>query len=450
MFLSEDNVALATDLYELTMAAGYVRARRNEPASFELFVRSLPPLRSYLVVAGLEQAVHYLQCIRFTDDSVRFLRSLPVFRDVSDGFFEYLRKFRFRGDLDAMAEGTVAFAGEPLLRVTAPLIEAQIVETYLLTTINYQTLVATKAARIAAAARGRAVVDFGSRRAHGPQAGLLAARAAYVGGCIGTSNVLGGRLLGIPVFGTQAHSWVMAFDDEQEAFRAYLDAFPEHTTLLLDSYDTLAAARKAAALGPRVAGVRLDSGDLAALSRRVRRILDKARMQKTRILASGDLNEHLIAGLVRRRAPIDAFGVGTELVTSKDAPALGGVYKLVEQQVGGDWVPRLKQSEEKETYPGRKQVYRLLDERGHCRGDVIALEGEAPYGEPLLAPVMRRGRLVGPLPSLAQARSRAAEALARLPGRFRRLHAPAHYPVRWSRRIQALREETLRTLETGR
>lgn len=447
LLLSEDNAALATDLYELTMAAGYFRAGRNERASFELFVRDLPPNRSYLVVAGLEQAVRYLRTLRFPEGALRYLRGLPVFRHAEDAFFDYLRRFRFHGDVDAMPEGTVAFAAEPLLRVTAPLIEAQIVETYLLATLNYQTLVATKASRIVAAARGRAVVDFGSRRAHGPQAGLLAARAAYVGGCVGTSNVLAGYQLGIPVLGTQAHSWVMSFATEDEAFRSYLDAFPEHTTLLLDTYDTIGAARKAARLGPAVAGVRLDSGDLVTLSRRVRRILDEAGMQSTRILASGDLNEHLIADILRRGAAIDSFGVGTELVTSKDAPALGGVYKLVEQDAGGASVPRLKLSEGKETYPGRKQVRRLLDVRGRYRGDVICLEGEAHEGEPLLVPVLRRGKPVGPLPALAEARARAADSLVLLPPRFRRLTKPAAYPVRWSRGLRALRARTLRELK---
>jgi len=303
---------------------------------------------------------------------------------------------------------------------------------------------------VAAAARGRAVVDFGTRRAHGPQAGLLAARAAYIGGCVGSSNVLAGRLLGIPVFGTQAHSWVMSFDSEDEAFRAYLETFPEHTTLLLDTYDTLGAARKAAALGPCVGGVRLDSGGLAPLSRRVRRILDDAGMRSTRILASGDLNEYRIAKLLRQGAAIDAFGVGTDLVTSRDAPALGGVYKLVEQQLGGRSVPRMKHSEEKETYPGRKEVRRLLDARGRYSRDVICLADEPHDGEPLLAPVLRGGQLVAPLPSLREARDRAAASLALLPPRFRRLDHPATYPVRLSRGLKELRARLLRELASAR
>jgi nicotinate phosphoribosyltransferase len=449
-FVSDGNFALATDLYELTMAAGYLRSRRNEPATFELFARDLPPRRSYLLAAGLEQAVHYLTHLRFTEPQIAYLRSQPVFAEVGSEFFDYLRGFRFRGDLDAMPEGTVAFANEPLLRVTAPILDAQIVETYLLTTVAFQTLVAAKASRVVAAARGRSVVDFGSRRAHGPQAGLLAARAAYIGGCDATSNVLAGWLFGIPIAGTQAHSWVMSFEEEEEAFRAYHEVFPKHTVLLLDTYDTLAAARKATAFGPALRGVRLDSGNLLALSRRVRRILDDAGMRRTRILASGDLNECRIARLIRAGAPIDAFGVGTDMVTSRDAPALSCVYKLVEQQVGGHDVPRLKRSAHKGTYPGRKQAFRLLDKRGRYRGDLIGLDGEPLDGEKLLVPILRGGELVGPLPSLRENRERAAQGLERLPPRFRRIQSPAQYPVRWSARIHALREAVDRRLREGK
>jgi len=446
LFLTEQNVALSTDLYELTMAAGYFHAGHNEPASFELFVRGLPANRSYLVVAGLEQVVHYLRTIRFTREAIAYLRSQPVFAHVGDGFFDYLRRFRFRGDLDAMPEGTVAFADEPLLRVTAPLIEAQIVETYLLATVNFQTLIATKASRVVAAAKGRPVVDFGTRRAHGPQAGLLAARASYIGGCVGTSNVLAGQQLGIPIFGTQAHSWVMAFDSEEQAFRAYSEVFPGTTTLLLDTYDPIEAARKATAVGPSLRGVRLDSGDLVSQSRRVRKILDDAGLCDTRIFASGDLNEYRIDALLRKGAKLDAFGVGTELVTSKDAPSLGGVYKLVEQHLGGRDVPRVKESAAKRTYPGRKQVRRLKDARGRYRRDVICLEGERQEGEALLEPVLRRGRLVAGLPTLGASRQRAARSLELLPPRYRRLKGPAQYPVRWSPRLEALRAETVRKL----
>ena len=438
LFLSDENLALATDLYQLTMAAGYVAEGMAEPATFEMFVRRLPPRRGYLVVAGLEQAVHGLLHMRFSDEAVAWLRGQDVFGHVGEGFFDYLRAFRFRGDVDAMPEGTLAFAGEPLVRVTAPLPDAQLVETFLLTCLNYPTLVATKAARVVDAAAGRPVVDFGTRRAHGPQAALLAARAAYIGGCVGTSNVLAGRQLGIRVFGTQAHSWVMAHPTEEEAFLTYHNLFPDHTTLLIDTYDTLAGARKAAQVGPAVGGVRLDSGDLAALSKGVRRILDRAGLRNTRILASSDLNEYRIAELVRRRAPIDAFGVGTEMVTSADAPALSGVYKLVEQRVAGRDVPRVKQSAHKATYPGRKQVWRRRDKRGRLLRDLIALADETHEGEPLLAPILRNGTLVAPLPALDEARDRAAQGLELLPPRFRRLDEPAEFPVRRSPRLDAL------------
>jgi len=447
LFLSERTFALATDLYELTMAAGYLAAGLNEPATFELFVRDLPPRRSYLIVAGLEQAVHYLRRLRFSGKAIDYLRKQEVFAHVAPKFFDYLRAFRFTGDLDAMPEGTVAFAGEPLLRVTAPLIEAQIVETYLLTTVNFQTLIATKASRVVAAAQGRPVVDFGARRAHGPQAGLLAARAAYIGGCVGTSNVLAGYELGIPIFGTQAHSWVMSFETEERAFEAYHDLFPETTTLLLDTYDTLAAARKVAASGLSPRAVRLDSGDLAALSRRVRRVLDQAGMRETGIFASGDLNEYHIAELLGQRAKIDGFGVGTDLVTSRDASALGGVYKLVEQQRGGQEVPRLKQSAGKATFPGRKQVRRLTTRRGRYRRDVICLEEEDHEGEPLLVPVLRKGKRFQPLPSLGEIREHATTSLALLPPRFKRLRDPKRYPVRASKALRRLRDAVTEDLE---
>jgi len=443
LFLSADTMALATDLYELTMAAGYYHAGLNEPATFEMFVRKLPPNRSYLLVAGLEQVVHYLRHVRFSGKAVDYLRAQPVFANVGDEFFDYLRAFRFTGDLHAMPEGTVAFAGEALVRVTAPLIEAQLVETYLLATVNFQTLVATKASRVVAAAQGRAVVDFGTRRAHGPQAGYAAARAAYIGGCVGTSNVLAGYELGIPISGTQAHSWVMAFDTEEHAFQAYYDVFPDSTVLLLDTYDSIAATHKAIAFGPSLRGVRLDSGDLAAQSRRVRKILDAAGLHDTRIFASSDLNEYRIDALLKKGAKLDAFGVGTDLVTSRDAPALAGVYKLVELQRDGEPAPCVKQSAAKKTYPGRKQVRRLSDKRGRYRRDVICLDHEDCGGEALLVPVLRRGKLVGELPSLEAIQQRAGEALALLPPRFRRFKGAEQYPVSISPGLEALRTQAV-------
>ncbi len=366
--------ALSTDLYELTMAAAYFESGlARQPATFELFVRQLPPRRSFLIVAGLAQALDFLENLRFTTDEIDYLRGQPVFKNVRPEFFAFLKDLRFTGEVWAMPEGTVAFANEPLLRVTAPILEAQIVETALLSIINHQTMIASKAARVVAAARGRPVIEFGTRRAHGIEAGLLGARAAYIGGCAGTSHVEAGLRFGIPIFGTMAHSFVMAFEREQEAFDAFLKVFPDTATILLDTYDTIAAAKSLR--GRKIPAVRLDSGDIVTLSRQVRQILDEAGMRQTKIFVSGDLDEDRITELLDAGAPIDAFGVGTRLATSYDAPALGGVYKLVSG--------RCKLSAEKATYPLAKQVWRS------DAGDVITAADETAPGEPLLAPARR-------------------------------------------------------------
>ncbi len=439
---------LATDLYQLTMAAAYHAHGRTERASFELFVRRLPPERSYLVVAGLAQALEYLRDLSFSADEIAYLQSLPVFAQVAPDFWDYLRGFRFSGNVWAMPEGTVAFANEPLLRVTAPLIEAQLAETFLLATLNFQTLIATKAARVVAAAAGRGVIEFGARRCHSFGAAIYAARAAFIGGCIGTSNVEAGRLFDLPVYGTSAHSFVMSFEDELSAFRAYHEVFPESTTLLLDTYDTLNAARLAAAFGPVLRGVRLDSGDLAELSKQVRAILDAAGMQQTKIMASGDLDEYKIAALLAAGAPFDSFGVGTELSTSRDAPALGGVYKLVELEKNGRPEPKMKLSQEKATYPYCKQVWRRVAPDGSFAGDVIAASDEAPVSDwPLLQPVMHDGHLIAPLPELAVAQHHAQQQLAALPARFKALRDPAQYPVRYSAELEQRRLNLLKLLE---
>ncbi|HZN12618.1 MAG TPA: nicotinate phosphoribosyltransferase [Blastocatellia bacterium] len=441
---------LSTDLYELTMAAGYFAEGRRERATFEHFIRRMPGERSYLVAAGIEQALDYLRGLSFTAEEVSYLRALPVLARVPDDFFDYLRDFRFRGEVWAVCEGELVFPGEPLLRVTAPLIEAQIVETFLLATVNFQTLIASKAARIVEAAAGRGVIEFGARRAHGMEAALYAARAAFVGGCVGTSNVEAGRLFGLPLYGTAAHSWTMAFGREIDAFRAYHRVFPESTTLLLDTYDTLAAARLATEVGPGLRGVRLDSGDLGALAAGVRRILDVAGMERTQIVASGDLDEYKIAGLLAAGAPIDLFGVGTELSTSRDAPALGGVYKLVELEVAGRMQPKLKLSEEKGTYPCGKQVWRVIADDDSFVGDVIGLADEGLEGEPLLAPVMRGGELLAPPPPLRATQEEVRRRLARLPAIYKVLrHAPA-YPVRYSEGLERRRAEVISDLKSMR
>lgn len=433
------SLALATDLYELTMAAAYFVNHVGAIATFELFVRELPPGRAYLITAGLDQALAYLETLQFTGADIDYLRGLRAFHAVPPAFFEHLRTLRFRGEVWAMPEGTPAFANEPLLRVTAPILEAQLVETALLATINFQTMIASKAVRVVNAAAGRSVIEFGSRRAHGTEAALYAARAAYVGGCAGTSNAEAGRCFGLPVVGTIAHSWVMTFDDEIESFSRYMKAFPDSTTLLIDTYDTVAAARKIVAAGLRPQAVRLDSGDLAALSRVVRRVLDEGGLHDTRIFASGDLDEWRITEILAGGAPIDAFGVGTRLSTSADQPALGGVYKLVELMEDSHVRGRIKTSPGKATLPGRKQVWRSNGADGVFRGDVIALHDEpAPSdSEPLLTCVMRAGKRLQPSPSLDELRARARTLEARLPAPLRRLDSAPSYPVAVSERLAA-------------
>lgn len=433
-------VGLSTDLYQLTMGAAYWRSGKTGLATFELFVRRLPERRSYLVAAGLAQALEYLSELRLTREETDYLRGLPIFAGVEREYFDYLEEIRFRGEVWAVPEGTVVFAGEPILRVTAPLIEAQMVETYLLATINFQTSIATKAARMVEAAGGRSIIEFGARRCHGFEAAVLAARAAWVGGCVGTSNVEAGYRFGIPVYGTAAHSFTMAFAQEIDAFRAFYDVFGEQTTLLLDTYDTIRAAQLATEFGPSLRGVRLDSGDLGRLSVEVRAILDRAGMESTRIMASGDLNEERISTLVRAGAPIDLFGVGTELSTSRDEPALGGVYKLVEIQSNDHALPKMKLSREKATYPLRKQVWRQTDGQGNWVGDVVGGidEPEIP-GTPLLEQVMVEGQRVAKPPSLPEIQGWAREQLSRLPTAVKRREAPAAFPVHFSPWLEAER-----------
>ena len=442
LFVSDDTLALATDLYQLTMAAGYHRERLEMEAAFELFVRRLPPTRGFLLAAGLEQALHYLSHLRFDERSIEYLRGLDTFAQVRPEFFDYLRRFRFTGSVRAIPEGTVVFAEEPLLQVTAPIIEAQIVETWLISTMTYQTVVATKAARIVGAAAGRRVVDFGSRRAPGPQAGVLAARAAFIGGCEGTSNVLAARELGIPPVGTAAHSWTMVHASEEEAFRRYCETFPGNAILLIDTYDTLVGAQRAARFGNLIKGVRLDSGDLVALACRVREILDAAGLQHVRIVASGDLNEHKLADITRRNAPVDAFGVGTEMVTSRDEPALPCVYKLVQTREGDTVTPRFKLSPDKASYPYAKQVLRSGGDR--FSGDVIDIADSDLDGEPLLVEVMEEGRLCRELPDIQDIQARAREQVASLPEGVRRIENPDAYRVRYSQRLERVKDELYR------
>ena len=451
-----NDAALATDLYELTMAAAYFKNKIQGHATFELFVRNYPKNRSFLIAAGLQQAIDYLLHLHFEDKHIEFLRRHPIFRDVTNDFFEYLRTFKFTGTVYAMREGTVFFPNEPVLRVSAPIIEAQIVETYLLSLINFETLVASKAARIVHSARGRAVVEFGARRAHGPEAALLAARASYIGGCVGTSNVLAGFEFGIPTYGTIAHSFVMFFDSEHEAFQRFCRIFPSSPAFLLDTYDTLRAARMISSMKVRPTLVRLDSGNRITLSKKVRRILDDAGMDYTQIFVSGDLNEYVLDKMTRHRTPIDSFGVGTDLVTSRDDSALPGIYKLVEIEHQGRTILRAKRSTGKRTIPGAKQVYRSYDRRGLITGDLIALASETPPPKmkPLLTEVMSAGHLTTTLPDLSTIRDVAKVELQSLPTKYFRLRGSANPPVHLSPTLERLtrslwkEEETISTSPT--
>ncbi|MCE5310189.1 MAG: nicotinate phosphoribosyltransferase [Acidobacteriales bacterium] len=434
---------LLTDLYELTMSAGYFAAGKSaEIATFELSVRRMPPHRNFVVATGLAQAADYLLNLSFSAEEIDYLRSLRLFASSTEEFFDYLCRLRFTGDLFAVPEGTPIFAGEPVLTVRAPLIEAQVAETYLLSIIGFQTLVATKAARVVEAAAGRPVVEFGTRHAHSPEAGVLAGRAAYIGGCAGTSNTLAGFRFGIPVSGTAAHSWVMSFTDETESFRRLQQLLGPSTVYLIDSYDTIEGARKAAALGEPILGVRLDSGDLDALSRQVRGILDEAGLTRARIMATGDLNEYRIRDLVAGGAPIDSFGVGTELATSGDAPSLCDIYKMVELSSGGVKRYTAKFSAEKVTVPGAKQILRFRDHDEVAGAWECPLtSGKAAAVEALLRPVIYDGELVEPLPDVHTARERAAKCLRNLPPACRHLTDAEPYRVEWSEELTRLSEQ---------
>ena len=435
--------ALNTDLYQLTMAAGYfVERKTDEVATFELSVRRLPEQRNFLIAAGLAQAVEYLRELKFQPEEIAYLRGLEQFKYTPAEFFEFLAKLRFTGDLFALPEGTPVFANEPITIVRAPLVEAQLVETYLLSTFVFQTMVASKAARCVLAAEGRPIVEFGSRRAHSPGAGILAGRAAFVGGCSGTSNAEAGMRFGIPVFGTAAHSWTMAFGDEERSFRALQKLLGESTVFLIDTYDTVEGARLAATLGKPIWGVRLDSGNLGDLAREVRRILDGAGLREAKIFATNDLDEYRVAEFVKAGVPLDAFGVGTQLATSADAPALSAVYKLVELKRDGEVFYTAKFSSDKTTLPGAKQIYRCADR------DVVAHYGEcsdAFTGEPLVRPILRGGELIETPPGMDRIQKRSQAMVGALPERLRELRPVEPYRIELSPRlvqmVQDVREE---------
>jgi nicotinate phosphoribosyltransferase len=469
--------ALLTDLYQLTMAGGYVQeGKKDQWANFDYFFRKIPDNGGYCVLAGLEDVLDYVRTLRFSQEDLSYLDGLGIF---SREFLTYLEDFRFSGNMWAIPEGTVVFPHEPLIRVTAPLPEAQLIETTLLNVMNFQTLIATKGARLRWAAQGDYVVDFGLRRAHGPDGGLMASRAAYIGGVDATSNVLAGRFYGIPVRGTQAHSWVESFPSELEAFRSYAKVYPEACLLLVDTYDTLNSGVPNALVvgnelrekGYEVTGIRLDSGDLAYLSKEARRVLDRGGFPDAKIVASSDLDEWIVESLKRQGAKVDSWGVGTRLVTSYSCPALGGVYKLTAlDENGKQMVPKIKKSDnpEKIINPGLKKVGRMYDESGQMRGDVLFLEEERiPEGrsfkvyhpmfshvyktyprdftvEELMVPIFRKGELIYQSPDVHTLRGNTLKNLERLDPAYKRFHNPHAYHVSLSPSLFGVKQRLLR------
>lgn len=478
-----NGLTMATDLYQLTMMHGYLKAGRAEKrAVFDLFYRENPCGGGYAIAAGLEQVIEYVAHLHFSEDDIGYLRSLNIF---DEDFLERLRRFRFRGDLWAVPEGTVVFPYEPLIRVNAPLLEAQLLETAVLSIVNHQTLIATKASRVVQAAEGQPVLEFGLRRAQGPDSGLYGARAAIIGGCRATSNVLAGQKFGVPVSGTHAHAWVMSFPSELDAFRAYAALYPDKCILLVDTYDTLRSglpnaiiiAEELRAKGHTLQGIRLDSGDLAYLSKEARRMLDAAGFPEVQIVASGDLDELLIRDLKMQGAKIDLWGVGTRLITSADCPALGGVYKLAAEEDGVGLVPKIKISENpaKINNPGPKKVWRLTNRRtGMALADLVTLDHETidasqpltifdPINtwkrktltdfkaEELLKPVFRDGRLLYETPSsLLDVQRHAEESLSTFWPEYKRLSNPHDYIVDLSQELWNLKHQLIEEVRAGR
>jgi nicotinate phosphoribosyltransferase len=470
------NLTLLTDLYELTMVGGYfIIGKKDQWANFDYFFRSVPDDGGFCIAAGLEQIIEYIEHIGFANDDIDYLRTLGIF---PEDVLEYLRQLRFTGDLHAVPEGTLIFPHEPIIRVTAPLPEAQLIESALLNIMNFQTLIATKAARICIAAEGGPVVDFGLRRAHGPDAAIGAARASFIGGAMGTSNTLAGKLLGIPIRGTIAHSWIESFPSELEAFRAYAKVYPKGCLLLVDTYNTLrSGVPNAIKVGGelrdsgegQLIGIRLDSGDLAYLSKNSRRMLDQNGFKETKIIASSDLDEWLIESLKKQDAEIDIWGVGTRLVTSYSCPALGGVYKLTAIAENGKMVPKIKRSDnpEKITNPGIKKLVRFYDESGIMRGDVLFLEDESPNldkptrayhpmfphiykayppefeREELFVPVFVNGKRVYETPPLKEIQENTKKSLGRLGSEFKRFQNPHVYHVSLSEKLFRVKQELL-------
>jgi nicotinate phosphoribosyltransferase len=428
---------LLTDLYELNMVQAYLDRGEQAEAVFEFFVRRLPPRRGFLLAAGLDDALDYLETLKFSAADIDWLKSTGRFRD---NLLDYLKTFRFTGDVHAIPEGSVCFPNEPLIRITAPLPQAQLVETRLINILHYQTLIASKAARMVLAAPGKILSDFGLRTAHGAEAGLYSARASYLAGFAGAANVLAGEKYGVPIVGTMAHSFVQVHDDETTAFEDFARARPEGVILLIDTYNTEQGAHKVVELTPRlkkdgiaIRGVRIDSGDLTASARKVRAILDAGGLKDVVILVSGGITEDVLQKMMQEKAPIDGFGIGVNLAASVDVPALDCAYKL--QEYAGK--PKRKLSEGKATWPGRKQVWRAYGIDGRMSGDNLSLESDKQSGEALIVPVMRDGKRLAPSPTLAQIRERAARDLARLPEPLRKLQ-PTDYPVKVADALKAL------------
>ena len=448
---TDSSLALFTDLYELTMGQAYWQSGTTAQATFSLYFRSYPPDRGYFVLAGVEEVLEHLGGFRFSAEDVEFLDSTGK---LDRGFVEYLARLRFSGSVRAMPEGAVFFANEPVAEVTAPVIEAQVLETFLLNRINIQSLLATKASRVVHAARGKTVVDFGARRTQGIDAANRLARVAHMAGFAGTSNMLAAKRFGIPTFGSMAHSFVQCFPSEEESFRAYARSFPDTSTLLVDTYDTLGGVRKAIGVGKELRhqgrslrSIRLDSGDLRELSTMSRALLDEAGLNDVQIFASGGLDEFEIDALLSGGASIDGFGVGTNVGVSSDAPSADSVYKLVQY----DGRPTLKLSSGKGTLPGPKQVYRYRGEDGAYLRDVIALAHEPPpdgEAEPLLAEVMRDGKRLGRASTLQRAREYFAEEFGRLPDRHKALRSPPRYPVGVSAGLERLRRALTKEAST--
>ncbi|MFW9876175.1 MAG: nicotinate phosphoribosyltransferase [Candidatus Thorarchaeota archaeon] len=443
-YINNENMILSTDFYQLTMSAAYFQfnlenniKEENDIATFELFIRKFPKNRNYLIFAGLEQVIHYLLNAKFTERTIDFLKNKPVFKNIDSSFFEeYLPNFKFNLDIWAMKEGNYFFPIEPIIRVQGPMIHAQLAETYLLNIINFQTLVASKASRIKNIAPDKVLLEFGSRRSHSPLAGVYAARASYIAGFNGTSNVVADIELGINSTGTMAHSFVQKFDKEIESFKTYYEIYDENSILLIDTYNTEKAAEKCAQFGNKIRGVRIDSGDLINHSKKVREILDKNGCEKVLIIASSDLNEYKIKEIIEQNAPIDAFGVGTELATSRDDPTIAGVYKLIEYNEN----PKIKISEEKITYPGIKQVYRIYDKDGKFKEDILALYDEPTPTDsiPLLQPIMKNGELIAKLPDIYDIRSFYLKSIKTLPERYMDLNNVRTFELKLSKKLDGL------------